>query len=160
MFSGGRLGPPGWTRDGSRRRSLIGVRRSVGDNGSITPALLQNIPGQFRGLPSQADDQCGAAPVGEHGTDLGTLGRNAADRAVGQHVDDPPSATGLAHHIGKNMRLTGGTDEPGLYDPIVADRRNTGKNFETPAGGVEIGDVGGDCITPEGILQGCLLIRR
>ena len=74
----------------------------------MRPALLQNAPGQFRGLAPQADEQARAAAISKHRAYLGALGGNPTDRTIRQHINHPPAAAGLPHHIGQRMRLARG----------------------------------------------------
>ena len=55
--------------------------------------LLQNTAGQVSGFLAQADEQPGAAAVGQHGAHFGSLSRHPADGAVNQYVHHLPSAT-------------------------------------------------------------------
>src|SRR5215813_834740 len=81
--------------------------------------LLQNTAGQVGGFLSQADEQPGAAAVGQHGAHFGSLSRHPADGAVHQYVDHLPSATLLPHNIVQNIPLTGRRSDLGLDDPVA-----------------------------------------
>ena len=105
--------------------------------------LLQNTAGQVSGFLSQADEQPGAAAVGQHGAHFGSLSRHPADSAVHQYVHHLPSATLLPHNIVQNIPLTGRRGDLGLYDPIATGGPDDRRDLEALAGiGVEIGDVG------------------
>src|SRR6266436_3954080 len=136
--------PAGWIdmTPGARYRAL----RRRGDSRITPPALLQNTPGKFRGLAPQADDQPRPAAIGQHRTHFGALGGNPANRAIRQHIHDPPAtARGLPHHIGQRVRLTRGRYDPRLYDAVVADGGDGRQKLEPLAViTVEIGYVGGD----------------
>src|SRR5262249_47989976 len=79
--------------------------------------LLQNTAGQVSGFLSQADEQPGAAAVGQHGAHFGSLSCHPADGAVNQYVHHLPSATLLPHNIVQNIPFTGSGGDLGLDDP-------------------------------------------
>src|SRR5712664_2163462 len=126
--------------------------RRGGDSRFAARALLQNTPGKFRGLASQANEQPRAAAIGEHRAYFGALSSNPTNRTIRQHIHDPPATGGLPHHIGQRMRLARGRYDPCLYDPVVAGAADGGQKLETLAGvTLEIGYIGGDRVTPESI---------
>ena len=106
------------------RATPMARKRAASDCGAssnlFAPAtLLQNTAGQVSGFLSQADEQPGAAAVGQHGTHFGSLSRHPADGAVNQYVHHLPSATLLPHNVVQNIPLTGSRGDLGLYDPIA-----------------------------------------
>src|SRR5271155_4759180 len=113
------------------------------------------------GALSQADEQPGAAAVGQHGAHFGSLSRHPADGAVRQYVHHLPSATLLPQNIVQNIPLTGRRGDLGLYDPIATGGPDHRRDLEALAGvGVEIGDVGRDRVASKGIPHRCPLVRR
>src|SRR6516225_10662795 len=132
-------------------------KRAASDCGAssnlFAPAtLLQNTAGQVSGFLSQADEQPGAAAVGQHGAHFGSLSRHPADGAVNRYVYHLPSATLLPHDVVQNIPLTGSRDDLGLYDPIAPGGPDDRRDLEALAGvGVEIGDVGRNRVAPKGI---------